>query len=109
LTSLSESGVVMGTLAYMAPEQLRGQEVNAPADVYSAGVILVEMLTRARPFADGGDIRSDYRLPQGLPNHTALNAVLRRCLAAAPHERFASAAELRSVLIPALRACAVDK
>ena len=103
--SLSESGVVMGTLAYMAPEQLRGREVNARADVYSAGVILVEMLTRARPFADGADIRADYSLPPGVPNDTTLAAVLRRCLAVAPDERFPSAAELRIALIPALRAC----
>jgi eukaryotic-like serine/threonine-protein kinase len=100
---LTESGVVLGTLAYMAPEQLLGQEVDARADVYSAGVMLVEMLTRARPFADGADIRPDYRLPPGIPNHAALDAVLRHCLAMAPHERFLSATELRSALIPVLR------
>jgi serine/threonine-protein kinase len=100
---LTESGVMLGTLAYMAPEQLLGQEVDARADVYAAGVILVEMLTRARPFADGADIRQDYRLPPGVPNHAALDAVLQRCLAMAPHARFPSAAELRSALVPALR------
>lgn len=100
---LTESGVVLGTLAYMAPEQLLGQEVDARADVYSAGVMLVEMLTRARPFADGADLRPDYRLPPAVPHHAALDAVLRRCLTTAPHERFLSAAELRSALIPALR------
>jgi len=102
--SLTESGVVLGTLAYMAPEQLLGQEVDARADIYAAGVILIEMLTGCRPFADGANVRLDYHLPPGFPNHAALDAVLQRCLAVAPHERFRSAAELRSALIPALRA-----
>jgi serine/threonine-protein kinase len=102
--SLTESGVVLGTLAYMAPEQLLGREVDASADVYSAGVILVEMLTGGRPFADEADRRHEYHLPGGTPNYTALDAVLQRCLALAPDERYHSAAELRSALLPALRA-----
>jgi hypothetical protein len=100
--TLTESGVVLGTLAYMAPEQLRGREVDARADVYSAGVILAEMLTRARPFADGEDIRAGYRLPPEVPNHAALDVVLERCLTPMPQDRFPSAVELRSALVPAL-------
>lgn len=101
--SLTESGVVLGTLAYMAPEQLLGQEVDARADIYAAGVILVEMLTGCRPWVDGVTLRFDYHLPPGLPNQAALDAVLQRCLAMAPRERYPLAAELRSALIPALR------
>jgi GAF domain-containing protein len=94
--SLTESGVMLGTLAYMAPEQLLGKEVDQRADLYAAGVILAEMLTGRRPFEDGGP-QTD-RCP-------ALDAVLQRCLAKAPGERFPSATELRAALIPALRAC----
>ncbi len=101
--SVTESGVVLGTLAYMAPEQFRGREVDARADVYSAGVILVEMLTRARVFADGTGAGADYRLPPDVSNREALDAVLQRCLAFAPGDRFASAAELREAIVPALR------
>ncbi len=103
--SLTESGVVLGTLAYMAPEQLLGQDVDPRADIYSAGVILAEMLTGSRPFGDGAGLRRDYHLPAGLPNQPALDLVVQRCLAVAPPERFPSAAELRAALIPALRAC----
>ncbi len=101
--SATESGVVLGTLAYMAPEQFRGREVDARADVYSAGVILVEMLTRTRPFADEAAVGVDYHLPPEVSNHAALDAVLGRCLTPMPRDRFPSAAELRAALVPALR------
>jgi serine/threonine protein kinase len=103
--SLTGSGVVLGTLAYMAPEQMLGQEADLRADIYAAGVILVEMLTGCRPFPDGASLGRRYGLPDGFPNQAALDAVVRRCLAQAPQERFLSAAELRAQLIPALRAC----
>lgn len=102
--SVTESGVVLGTLAYMAPEQLAGRDVDQRADIYAAGGILAEMLTGRRPFADGVNLRCEYHFPPGFPNHAALDPVLQRCLAIAPHERFPLAAELRSALIPALRA-----
>ena len=103
--SLTESGVVLGTLAYMAPEQISGKEVDQRADLYAAGVVLVEMLTGRRPFEDAADLRADYHLPLSVPNQQALDAVLQRCLSKAPGDRYPSASELRAVLIPALRAC----
>jgi eukaryotic-like serine/threonine-protein kinase len=102
--SVTESGIVLGTLAYMAPEQFAGRDVDQRADIYAAGVILAEVLTGRRPFSDGVNLRREYHLPLGVPNHAALDAVLQRCLAIAPQERFPSAADLRSALIPCLRA-----
>jgi serine/threonine-protein kinase len=89
--SITQSGALLGTPAYMSPEQLRGKAVDHRTDIYAAGVILAEMLTGRRP--------CDERAP--LP--PALDAVLQRCLAEAPEQRFASALELRVALIPALR------
>lgn len=63
------------------------------------------MLTGRRRFPNGVELRPDYHLPRGFPNHTAWDAVLQGCLAMAPHERFPLAAGLRTALIPALRAC----
>lgn len=64
---LTLSGTSVGTLGYMAPEQVEGREVNARADVYSLGVIVYELLTGVRPqghFDAPGRIRRD--LPTGL-------------------------------------------
>jgi serine/threonine-protein kinase len=103
--SLTGSGVVLGTLAYMAPEQVAGRDVDERADIYAAGVILDEMLTGRRPLDDPSTFHADRCLPAGFPHQGALASVLRRCLALIPGERFSSVVELRDELLPVLRAC----
>ena len=88
-------GVVLGTAAYMAPEQAKGQTLDRRADVWAFGVVLYEMLTGHRPF--GGDSVTEVMaavirdtpdldaLPAATP--LALRRLLRRCLAKEPRKR----------------------
>jgi eukaryotic-like serine/threonine-protein kinase len=109
--TVTREGVVLGTLGYMSPEQLQARETDARTDIFAVGVMLVEALTGRRPF-DGeneGDLSRTLPLERRLvagssPAADALEALLRKCLARAPGDRYASAAQLRDDLVPALRA-----
>jgi hypothetical protein len=109
--SVTRDGVVLGTLAYMSPEQLQGRDTDARTDIFALGVMLVEALTGHRPF-DGNreadlsrTLPPERRLvPETSPAAEALEALLRKCLAQRPGDRYASAALLQDDLIPALRA-----
>ncbi len=97
-------GTVMGTVGYMAPEQVRGEVVDSRADVFALGTVCYEMLAGRRAFT--GDtsvevmaaiVRSD---PPELSAETppALNRVIRRCLEKQPSQRFQSAADVAFAL-----------
>jgi eukaryotic-like serine/threonine-protein kinase len=110
--SLTATGTVMGTLAYMSPEQLSGQPVDERTDVFSLGVIAFECVSGRNPFRGEDASRTIAAILHGsvglegdAPEVRALDAVLQRCLARRPAERYASVAALRDALVPALRAC----
>ena len=107
---LSAVGAVLGTLGYMSPEQLLGEEVDERSDIYSVGVILVETLTGRRPFSGSSfqELVRDcmtrrYEFPVNTPEYRRLNAVVQRCLAPRREVRPA-AIELKPELISALTA-----
>jgi len=99
----TQAGVILGTAAYMSPEQARGKSVDKRADIWAFGVVLFEMLTGRRLFA--GETVSDIlaavlkeeppwaELPAGLP--LPVQRVLRRCLTKQPRERFHDIADVR--------------
>ncbi|RKH07369.1 serine/threonine-protein kinase [Corallococcus carmarthensis] len=98
--ALTQSGAVVGTAGYMAPEQIRGQGVDARADVFSLGAVLHEAVSGRAPF--GGDSPVE-RMSAALRDEPAvlpgeLGMVIARCLAKAPGDRFQSAQDLAFAL-----------
>lgn len=95
---------VVGTLAYMSPEALRGQLVDGRADIWALGVMLHEMVTASRPFLGqssfdlSGHILHSEPLP--LPDRVpaGLRAIILRCLSKDPALRYPNADELRGAL-----------
>ena len=98
----TSAGVVLGTAAYMSPEQARGQAADARSDIFSLGAVLYEMLSGDRPFrgstfADlvSSILREDPPpLPASAKSMPAIERVVRRCLEKNPSERFQSARDL---------------
>ena len=98
--SITELGRVCGTPAYMAPEQILGQNVGPQSDVYSLGAIMWEMLTGTAPYPDADPIKVmvahvedplpnlDAQLPSPDSCHPSLRAALMRSLAKRPANRF---------------------
>ncbi len=103
-TGATELGAVLGTAAYMAPEQALGRPVDQRADVFAFGVVLYEMLCGQRPFhgATGTEIVAAILkdepppLPESVPAY--LRQIVGRCLQKAPEQRFASAREVLAAL-----------
>jgi eukaryotic-like serine/threonine-protein kinase len=109
-TSLTEIGTVLGTAAYLAPEQAAGEEVTAAADIYSVGAVLYELLTGRPPYEfesirdlavkqSSGMITPVRNLEPSVP--VEVEAAIMRALAREPRFRPASAAELAQQLAAA--------
>jgi TolB-like protein/Tfp pilus assembly protein PilF len=103
-TGLTAPGAVIGTLAYMAPEQLRGSPVDERCDIWALGIVLYEMAGGRRPFVGptGFALSSAIltQAPPPLPARVpaALAEAIGRCLKKQPQARYQGAAELRAAL-----------
>lgn len=105
-SDITQLGDMLGSPAYMSPEQLSGRAVDARADLFATGVVLYALLTRQRPFS--GTVASVMQAilhePPLPPSHhlpdlpAAVDAVMARALAKEPDARFQSAAEFASAL-----------
>jgi tRNA A-37 threonylcarbamoyl transferase component Bud32/GAF domain-containing protein len=113
-TVLTEAGALVGTVRYMAPEQLTGGAVDHRADLWSAGILAVEMLTGEHPFPGRspaeiltGALSAPIRLSDGGGEGDTgpLEAVLCRALAPDPDDRYATAEAFRAELREALARC----
>jgi serine/threonine protein kinase len=102
--SLTDEGMIAGTLPYMAPELLRGERGDQRADIWALGVLLYEMVSGRRPFtgATGFELSAAIlyqplpTLPSDVPS--PMRAIVERCLHKNPGERYQHASEVHQAL-----------
>jgi serine/threonine protein kinase/Tfp pilus assembly protein PilF len=105
---LTQTGTTLGTIAYMSPEQSRGEEVDHRADIWSLGVVIYEMLTGQRPFKGDHDQAVIYAILNSQPEPIlgirpdapgALVRIVDKAMAKDPDERYQNAAEMAHELV----------
>ncbi len=105
---LTQTGTTLGSLAYMSPEQVRGEAADPRSDLYSLGISLYEMVTGQRPFKGDSDFaimaahvketpRPPAELRPGVP--AALNTIILKSIAKEKADRFQSAEEFRAAIL----------
>jgi Tol biopolymer transport system component len=99
----TREGTVLGTVGYMAPEQVQGKVVDERSDIFSFGCILYEATTRQRPFDADSDIETMHQIITAQPTAvievnpdapSELRKLIRRCLAKDPDKRYQSMKDL---------------
>ena len=106
-TPLTDAGVVVGTAAYMSPEQAEGREVDARSDIFSFGTVLYEMVTGRRPFVGDSNLsvmakilNEDPAPPRGVVASISsdVERTILRCLRKDPARRYQTMADLKVAL-----------
>lgn len=99
---VTEVGAIMGTPAYMSPEQAEGKPADARSDIFSFGTVLYEMLAGRHAFSGGSAAATIgaivHKEPEPFSAPPALKAIVLKCLAKSPDARFQTATELHQAL-----------
>jgi serine/threonine protein kinase/Tfp pilus assembly protein PilF len=95
----TQAGAVLGTVAYMSPEQAQGQPADARSDIFSFGLVLYEMLSGRRAFAGNSNLAIMNAIvrdePPPLQTSPSLEKIVRRCLAKQPSGRYQTISEVK--------------
>jgi serine/threonine-protein kinase len=106
-SSLTRTGIAMGTPSYISPEQLKGEEVTPSSDIFSLGVVLYEMVCGKKPFVGEGIsnlimkiINDDPAMPSSISDGIPpiLDLIVKKALAKNPYDRYQSADEFSHAL-----------
>jgi serine/threonine protein kinase len=98
----TQAGAVLGTVAYMSPEQAQGQPADARSDIFSFGLVLYELLSGRRAFSGDTPLVIGSALmkeePSPLQASPSLERIVRRCLAKQPSDRYQTMSEVKAAL-----------
>ena len=98
----TQAGAILGTVAYMSPEQAQGQLADARSDIFSFGLVLYEMLSGRRAFSGDSNFSVMTAIvskePASVQASPQLERVVKRCLEKKPAERYQTMAELKAAL-----------
>jgi len=98
----TQAGTILGTIAYMSPEQVEGKPAEARSDIFSFGLVLYELLSGRRPFTGGTSISAMgailHKEAEPLEGPAEIGRIVMRCLRKAPAERFQTMTEVKAAL-----------
>jgi len=113
-SSLTQTGIALGTAGYLAPEQIQGLQVDGRTDIFALGVVAFELVTGVRPFESATLSNILYKILNEEPQYPSednprcsevLGNAIRRCMAKAPEQRYQGidelTADLRSIAVDA--------
>jgi serine/threonine-protein kinase len=102
---MTQAGTILGTAAYMSPEQAQGKPVDSRSDIFSFGLVLYEMLSGQRAFDEDTGLATMAAIvrdePKPLTSTPDLQKIIARCLAKQPAQRYQTMAEIRTALASA--------
>lgn len=104
-SSVTKAGTILGTFAYISPEQCLGEHIDGRADLYSLGIMLYEMLTGEKPFTSGDYVHQHLKVKPQAPTKKnplipyPVEAIVLKCIEKKPQDRYATADELKDALL----------
>ncbi len=104
-SSVTKAGTILGTFAYISPEQCLGEQIDGRADIYSLGIMLYEMLTGEKPFTSGDYVHQHLKVKPQAPTKKnplipyPVETIVLKCIEKKPRDRYETAGKLKEDLL----------